>query len=192
MTLLIIGLVAWWGVHLLPIVARPLRNKLAGAVGEMPYKAVYALVTIGTVVLMVKGYQAAPVVNLWYPPAFMTHINNLLMLLAVAVFIAGGIPSPVRRWIRHPQFTGLKIWSAAHLLVNGDLASVVLFGGLLGWAVVAMIATNKRDGKDRTPPTTAKIGIPIHILASLAIYYGIVMVHNWVGVWPLPGGAPGS
>ncbi|MEM7745666.1 MAG: NnrU family protein [Pseudomonadota bacterium] len=192
MTLLIVGLLSWWIVHLFPIFARPARNRLAGAIGEGPYKGAYALVTVGTVVLMVLGYQSAPFTNLWYPPPFLSHINNVLMLLAITVFIAGGIPSPVRRWIRHPQFTGLKIWAAAHLLVNGDLASVILFGGLLAWAVVAMIGTNKRDGKDREMPARTKLGTPIHILASLAIYYLVVMIHNWAGVWPLPGTAPGT
>lgn len=192
MTLLIVGMVSWWIVHLFPIYARPMRNNLAGGLGEGPYKAIYALVTVGTVALMVIGYQAAPVQNIWFPPSFMVHINNVLMLIAIVVFIAGGIPSPVRRWIRHPQFTGVKIWAFAHLLVNGDLASMILFGGMIGWAVVAMIGTNKRDGKDRELPEFKKIGTPIHILIALVVYYGVAMAHNWAGVWPLPGTAPGT
>lgn len=187
MTLLIVGLLAWWVTHLFPIYAASSRDALAGRIGELPFKAVFALATVGAVVLMVVGYQAADPVNVWFPPAFLVHVNNILMLLAIAAFIAGGIPSPVRRWIRHPQLTGVKIWALAHLLVNGDLASLVLFGGLLAWAVVALIGSNRRDGPRGEKPATARAGTAIHILASIALYWVVGYVHGGLlGVWPFP------
>ena len=147
MTLLILGLALWWVTHLLPILAPGLRKSLGEKAGNGPAKALIALGVLVSLILMVTGYQQAEFVNLWFPPAFMVHINNLLMLIAVFLFIAGNIPSPVRRKVRHPQLAGTKAWALAHLLVNGDLASVVLFGGILAWAVVALSGAN-------CPPST--------------------------------------
>ena len=187
MTLLIIGLALWYATHLLPMWAPGRRAAMAGKLGEGAYKGLYALVTIGAVVLMVIGYQRAEWVDVWSPPAFLWHLNNLLMLLAIFVFIAGSFASPVRRVIRHPQFTGVKIWTLAHLLVNGDLASIVLFGGMLAWAVLAMIGTNRRDGRREKPPAANVHGLLIHIAVGLAVYGGVAYVHGWLlGVPVLP------
>ena len=118
----------------------------------------------------------------------MVHINNLLMLIAVFLFIAGNIPSPVRRKVRHPQLAGTKTWALAHLLVNGDLASVVLFGGILAWAVVALIGTNRRDGPRGELPETDPRGLVVHIAVTVIVFAVIVWVHgSLLEVWPLPG-----
>lgn len=187
MTLLIIGMVLWWVSHLFPIVAPGRRDVLAARLGEMAYKGVYAVATGVVVAVIVFGYQQAEFVNVWTPPAFLWHLNSLLMTIAVFLFIAGGIPSPVRRKIRHPQLAGVKTWAIAHLLVNGDLASVILFGGMLAWAVVAMIMTNKRDGARTGFPEVSRAGWPIHLLATIAVFWVVAMVHNWAGVSPFPG-----
>ncbi|MFK7943374.1 MAG: NnrU family protein [Paracoccaceae bacterium] len=188
MTLLVIGLILWFATHLFSIWMAPQRDVLVARFGVGVFKVAAAVATVLAVVVMVLGYQATPYVEVWAPPAFLNHINNLLMLAAIGFFIAGSIPSPVRRKIRHPQLIGMKTWALAHLLVNGDLASIVLFGGLIAWAVLAMIGSNRRDGPRGTLPEVSKIGWPMHILASITVFWVVAWLHlSLGGVSPFPG-----
>ena len=188
MTLLILGMILWWAVHLFPVLAKDKRVAVGAKVGAGPSKGLAALAIIASVVLMVKGYQTAEVQSLWYPPTFMVHINNLLMLIAIFLFIAGNMPSPIRRKIRHPQLAGTKTWAIAHLLVNGDLASIILFGGILAWAVIAMIGANRRDGpRGELPPVDGR-GLVVHIAVTVILFAAITYVHGFLlEVWPFPG-----
>jgi uncharacterized membrane protein len=190
MVLLVLGLALWFAAHGLKIHAPARRAALVAQYGEMPVKGAMALLLIVSVVLMVKGYQGADFVNLWFPPAWTVHLNNLLMLVALGVYTAAPFKGHVRHWIRHPQLAGVKIWALAHLLVNGDLASVVLFGGLLGWAVLAMIGINRRDGKGPKPAPGTMLGNLLHAGVTVVLLVAIGWVHNWLGVWPFPGTAP--
>jgi len=187
MTLLIIGLIAWFVAHLFPIMAPgprgSLKTKLGGA-----YMAIFAVATVATLGLIVIGYQQAPIIEVWNPPSFLIHVNNLLMVIAVFFFIAGSFKTPVRRITRHPQLNGVKTWAIAHLLVNGDLASILLFGAMLAWGVVAMIGSNKRDGKPPIEVETSSSGLLIHIAATLGVTAAVLALHWHIGsVWPLPG-----
>jgi len=188
MTLLMIGLVLWWAVHLFPIYRPATRARAVAQLGETPYKALFSLASLAAIALMVIGYRQADVVNLWYPPAWTVHVNNLLMLLAVALLGARDIASGLRRLVRHPMLTGVKTWAVAHLLVNGDLASVVLFGGLLGWAVVAVIGSNRRDGIWVRPAKGTMKGAVIHAVITVVVFAVIVVIHGpLLGVQPIPG-----
>jgi len=191
MPLLILGLVVWWAAHLAKPLAPGPRAKLGEALGQGPATALFALMLVGSVALMTIGYQRAEVIPVWFPPGWTVHANNLLMLVAVASFAAGGIKCHWRHWVRHPQLTGFKAWAVAHLLVNGDLAAMVLFGGLLAWAVVALIAINKRDGKGPKPGPGTMLGNAIHIGVTLVVFGAITWVHNYLGYWPFPGTPPG-
>jgi uncharacterized membrane protein len=145
------------------------------------------LVTVGVlagVVLMVMGYRGVEHIDLWYPPAFLTHVNNLLMLFAFYLYAASGMKTRITRVIRHPQLTAVKTWAVAHLLVNGDLASVVLFGGILAWAVVEVILINKAEPRP-VPPAPAPVGKEIGAVVGAVVVMGVVMmIHNWLGVPP--------
>lgn len=187
MTALILGLVLWTGAHLLGVLAPDRRAALTSKLGKGPAKGLMAVAILGSVVLMVWGYQEAEFIPVWTPPGFLIHLNNLLMILAIFVFIARDIPSPVRRRLRHPQLAGAKIWAVAHLLVNGDLASIVLFGGLLGWAVVAMIGANRRDGPRGELPAAAPNGLIVHLALTAVVFAVITYIHGFLlGVWPFP------
>lgn len=188
MTLLVFGLLAWFVVHLFPIFAPGPRAALTTRFG-VAYKGAFAAVTVATIVLIVHGYGAAPFVEVWSPPAFLTHVNNLLMVIAVLFFIAGSFKSsPVLRWTRHPQLNGVKTWAIAHLLVNGDLASILLFGGFLVWGVVAMIGSNKRDGKPARDLSSSAPGLVIHLGATAVVTVAVMMAHwHLGGVSPFPG-----
>jgi len=187
MTLLILGLALWALAHGVKVHAPERRAQLAADLGEWPVKLGFAVLILAAVALMVLGYQRAAFVNLWYPPGWTVHLNNLLMLIAVAVYTAGGIPGHMRAWVRHPQLAGVKIWATAHLLVNGDLASVVLFGGLLAWGVVTMIGVNRRDGKPAKPaPGPLKWDL-LHLGVTVVAFGAIAWLHDYLGVWPYPG-----
>ena len=179
MTLLILGMLLWWGAHLFKRLA-PARR---AAMGDKA-KGVFALAILGSVVLMVSGYRAAEFVPLWSPPAFLVHVNNLLMILAFYLYAASGMKTAVTRVIRHPQLTAIKAWAVAHLLVNGDLASVILFGGLLAWAVVSVIVINRAEPVwVRNAPAPMRKEV-MAVVGTLVVVGVVMAVHNWLGVRP--------
>ena len=179
MTVLIAGLALWWGAHLF----KRLFPGPRAAMGDKG-KAVMAVLLLLSVVLMVVGYRSADVIVVWSPPTFMTHINNTLMLLAVYFFAADGLKTALVRKVRHPQLTGVKTWAVAHLLVNGDLASIVLFGGMLAWAVVSVIVINRaQPGWTPPPPAPARKEI-IAVVGTLVGVVVIMLIHNWLGIQP--------
>ncbi|HKK37593.1 MAG TPA: NnrU family protein [Paracoccaceae bacterium] len=187
MPLLILGLALWWVGHLFPIVARPRRDAIVARIGEGPWKGIYSLVSVATIALMVIGYQRAGFTNVWYPPAWGVHLNNLLMILAVGLFAASHSKGNAKRFVRHPMLLSVVVWAISHLLVNGDLASLVLFGGTGAWAAVAIFATNARDGawvKPEPKPVKKDLLLVAITLVAYAVFGGI---HAWLGVWPFPG-----
>lgn len=179
MTWIVLGLALWWGAHLFKRLA-PARRAAMGDAGK-------GLATAGIlagVVLMVIGYRGNEASDLWYPPAFLTHVNNLLMLLAFYLYAASGMKTRITGVIRHPQLTAVKTWAVAHLLVNGDWASVVLFGGILAWAVVEVIVINRAEPRPAAP-APASMGKEIGAVIGAVLVMGLVgMVHAWLGVRP--------
>ena len=179
MTVLILGVALWWGAHLFKRLAPARRADM----GEKS-KGLVTLVLLASVVLMVIGYRAAEFVPVWEPPAFLTHVNNLLMVFAFYLYAASGMKTAITRTIRHPQLTGFKTWAVAHLLVNGDLASIILFGGLLAWAVVAVIVINRAEPAwVRPEPAPVKKEV-MAVVGTIVVVVVVMLVHNWLGVPP--------
>ena len=184
MTLLILGLLLWFAAHWFKRLAPAARARLGD-----PGKGLVAVLIVAGLVLMILGYRAADFIPLWYPPSFMIHINNLLMLFALWVY-GSSAAKGAKAWpaskIRHPQLTAVKIWALAHLLVNGDLASVILFGGLLAWAVVTVILINRAE-PNWTPPAPAGRATYIRLLVISLVLFGVITgIHLWLGVSPFP------
>lgn len=180
MTFLILGLVLWAAAHLFKRIAPGPRARLGD-----PAKGLVALALVASVALMVIGYRSAEFVYLWDPPRFLIHVNNLLMLGAVFLFTAEGVRAPIIGGMRHPQLTAVKIWATAHLLVNGDLASVILFGGLLAWAVVEVIVINR--AQPVWTPKPVKPGANLKAVIGTVLGTAIIMaIHGWIGPHPWP------
>jgi uncharacterized membrane protein len=179
MTLLILGVALWWAAHLFKRLA-PAQRAAMGEKGKGPV----ALALLASVVLMVLGYKWAEYTPVWEPPAFLRHVNNLLMLVAFYLYAASGMKTAAARVIRHPQLTAFKTWAVAHLLVNGDLASIILFGGLLAWAVVSVIVINRATPRP-APPPPAPVGKEIGAVVGAVVVTGIVgWIHGMIGPWP--------
>jgi uncharacterized membrane protein len=182
MVILIAGVLLWWAAHLFKRVAPGPRGRLGNA-----GKGVVAVGVVASVVLMVIGYRAAEYAPLWVLPPFMVHVNNLLMVFAFYLYAASGLKTAITQRIRHPQLTAVKIWAVAHLLVNGDVASVVLFGGILAWAVVSVIVIN-RAVPDWTAPKQGPASNEAKAVVGTLVVTGVVMgIHYWLGVQPWGG-----
>jgi uncharacterized membrane protein len=146
MTLLIIGLVLFLGIHSVSIFAPTWRDQQFAQRGEAAWKGVYSVVSLIGFVLLVYGYGAArqaPVV-LYTPPAAMRHIALLLMLPVFPLLFAAYLPGRIKSAAKHPMLAATKLWALAHLLANGNLADVLLFGGFLAWAVADRISLKRR------------------------------------------------
>ena len=148
MTILLLGLLLFLGCHSVRIFADDWRSEQIRAHGALKWKAIHALVSAAGLVLVVWGYGAARAepVDLWTPPTAMRHVAALLMLLAFVLLTASYVPgSRLKAKLRHPMVLGVKVWALAHLLSNGRLADVVLFGSFLVWAVLSFRAARQRD-----------------------------------------------
>lgn len=179
MTFLILGLLLWWAGHFFKRALPDLRARLGGA-----GKGTVAAVVLTGVVLMIVGYRATDFVPVYDPPAWGRHVNNLLMLIAVILFGTGSSKSSLRRHVRHPMLTGMLLWAVAHLMANGDLASVVLFGGLGVWAVAEMLVINAREPVYHRWEG-GSIGGTVRLLVISAVVYLVIgAIHAWLGYWP--------
>jgi uncharacterized membrane protein len=133
---------------------------------------------------MVLGYRWSDFVPVYEPPLWTRHLNNLLMLFAVYLFAVSGARTWLHRKMRHPMLTGLLVWAVAHLLVNGDAASLVLFGTLGIWSVAEMLVIN-RAAPHWEPPAPRPASAEIRaVVITLVVYVVIGLVHGWIGPSP--------
>jgi uncharacterized membrane protein len=169
---MILGLVLFLGVHTLTM-QRDLRAGLIAQAGERVYKIGYALVSLAGLVLIVWGfahYRASGMIDVWDPPNFLKHITVALMLPAVILVVASYIRGRIYATLKHPMLAGIKLWAAAHLLANGDLGSIILFGSFLAWAVFDRISLKRRADAGAPP-------IPVGGIANdlIAVAVGFVV-----------------
>lgn len=182
MTLMILGLLLWWAGHFFK---RALPGVRAG-MGDAG-KGVAAAVILAGVVLMVIGYRRAEAEFVYAPPAWGWHLNNLLMFFSVMLLGMGSSKGRMRAWLRHPMLTGVLVWAVAHLLVNGDLPSLVLFGALAVWAVAEMLVINAKEGPWERPAPGPVSGDVRLVVIALVLYAVIAGIHTWLGYYPFPG-----
>jgi uncharacterized membrane protein len=160
LSVMILGLVLFLGVHLLTT-QRDLRAQFVVSMGEGGYKGFYSLVSLAGLGLMVWGfahYRSAGMINVWYPPAAFRHITEALMLPSVILVAASYIRGRIYTMLKHPMLAGVKLWAAAHLLANGDLGSIILFGAFLAWAVFDRISLKRRTDAGAPPIPVGGVG----------------------------------
>ena len=191
MTLLILGIILFIGTHMVRIVAPGFRRSMIERLGESGWKAGHGIASTIALVVLILGWRQAPVVDLWFPPAGMTHLTLTLMLIAMICLAAGVLPAGhIATKAKHPMVLSVKIWALAHLLSNGDLASVLLFGSFLAWGVITRISLKRRQRAGEVtlrPFVSAKWDLAA-VVVGLAVYGLFVWkLHALLfGVAPLP------
>jgi len=172
---LLLGLVLFFGIHSMSIVALPLRNRLA-AKSEIGWKLFYSLISLLGIVLMVRGYadlRLAPSI-LYTSPVGLRYVAFILLLPTFILSSAPYFPGHISRAVKHPQLVALMTWAFAHLLVNGTLADVLLFGSFLLWAVMDRISMAKRPSRPVSGMPQSGVNDIILVVAGLAVYAVIV------------------
>jgi uncharacterized membrane protein len=187
MTTLILGLVLFLGMHSVSIFALNFRNAMA-AKSELGWKALYGVVSLVGLWLIVKGYaEARPATTvLYYPPVWLRHLSALLMLPMFIFFFAPYFPGRIKTALKHPQLVAVKLWAFAHLLVNGTVADVTLFGAFLAWAVVDRISLKRRPTRDVPGAPPGKLNDLIVTVLGLVAYvvFALYLHSRWIGVAP--------
>ena len=198
---LLMGLVLFLGVHSVRIFAEEWRSHKRAAWGELRFKGVYTLVSVLGFVAIIMGYGEArlqPMV-LWTPPVATRHISVLLMLLASVLLVAAYVPrNHLKLRLKHPMVLSVKVWALSHLLANGNVADVILFGSFLVWAVLNFRAARARDRLNAVPDDVSddasSTATRPHMIATLVTLgaggafwavFTFVLHAKWIGVAPL-------
>lgn len=183
MTTLIVGLVLFLGIHSLSIVNEPLRNRMHASLGELPFKGLYTLASLIGLVLIVWGYGAArmdPTV-LYTPPGWLRHLAMLLLIPVFPLFLATYFPGKIKAKLGHPMLVAVKLWALAHLLANGMLHDLLLFGSFLAWAVADRISLKRRSQRPIATLPANKANDAIAVIGGLVVYVVFVFwAHQWL------------
>lgn len=182
MGILILGLVLFLGIHVFTTLRQP-RTALIGSIGEGPYKGLYSVVAGIGLVLIVWGfsrYREAGYIQIWNPPFSIFHPIALVLLWFAMVALAATYapPSRIKSLLRHPMLVAVKAWALSHLLVNGDLGSLLLFGGLLAWAVYDRIALKRRGDAGAPPVASYGRNDAIVVVLGSVGYFAILWLHE--------------
>jgi uncharacterized membrane protein len=171
MTLLIIGIIITIGIHLVPAFPH-LRDRLIERLGTNGYRILFSIASTLGLVVLIWGFAQAPFIQIWSPPAWTRHIAMLLMLPVFILLIAAYLPGRIKAKLRHPFLVAIKLWALAHLIANGDLASMILFGSFLAYAVFDRITLKRRAATGLV--TVAETGPArndvIAVVGGLALY----------------------
>ncbi len=189
MTLLIIGLALFLGTHSIAIVNPVWRERMVARLGILPWQGLYSLIAIAGIVLMIQGYASArenPLI-LYQSPIWLRQIAVLLLVFVFPLLFAAYLPGRIRTTTRHPMLVATKIWAFAHLLANGSLADVVLFGGFLVWAVADRISLKRRPPPLVPGLPPSRINDILAVVLGLGLYLVFVFgLHAWLfGVSPV-------
>lgn len=180
MLVLAIGILLFAGVHLIPSLAPGLKASWYNRLGEGGYKGSFSLLLLAALALIVIGWRST-LPTLFYLPSPALHALALgLLLITFLLFVVSSRNSRLRRLVRHPQLTGVTLWSIAHLLLNGDNRSLLLFGGMGLWAIVEMIAINRREGawiKAEAPPWSTEL---VNLIIACAVIALVIFIHPWL------------
>lgn len=177
MTILVLGLVLFLGVHSVSIVAPAWRAGMVEKLGERAWKGLYSLLALVGLVLLIFGYGQArqdPIV-LWAPPFWTRHVVAALMLPVFPMLLAAYLPGRIRSALKHPMLAAVKLWAFAHLIANGMLADVLLFGGFLAWAVADRISMKRRAPQATPAAPSTRANDAIAVVAGLALYAAFVL-----------------
>jgi uncharacterized membrane protein len=179
LTIMIVGLLLFLGVHAF-VTRREQRAQAIARWGEGPYKLGFSVISALGLALIVYGfarYRATGWIDIWLPPPWTRHVAVALTLPAVVFVVAAYIPGHIKRALKHPMLAGVKLWALAHLIANGDLGSIILFGAILGWAVFDRITLKRRTDPGAPPIPAGGIGKDV-----VAVVVGS-LIYLALGLW---------
>lgn len=185
MTLLALGIALFAVVHFIPSLAPAVKAGMVQRLGADPYKGIFSLVLLGAVALIILGWRSVEPTTIYTPPYGMRGFALGLLGLAFLLMAASARNSRLRLLVRHPQLTGVALWGIAHLLLNGDNRSLMLFGGMALWAVIEIAAINRREGvwiKSESPSWGAEAVTLVIAAVTVAV---VVYVHPWLSGRPV-------
>ncbi|GAA6135230.1 NnrU family protein [Oceaniserpentilla sp. 4NH20-0058] len=185
MDLLIVGLVLFFSVHIVSTIP-PIKRKFSLLVGQKGYKPVYAIISLIGFVLIVMGYADKPILAMpqWSTPSWAVHLMYLILWLAIILQPASHMPTNIKRYTRHPMLWGVVLWSAMHLWVNADRASILLFGSFLAYSLWAMFTANLAGAKKQTKKVPMKHDVLVVVVGTFA-YILVLFAHKWIAGVPL-------
>lgn len=182
MILLVLGLSVFFIVHFIPELNG--RKYFVDKMGEPAYKGIYSLLSIIGFVLIVYGKGNSDFVEIWNPPVWTRHLTMLLVLVAMLLLSISQLPNNFKRVIKHPMLLSVTIWGAAHILANGDLASMILFGGFVAFSVIKMITIEKHKPYVQPDPVKSYWNV-VSIFIGFAIYVLAMGFHGSIAGVPL-------
>ena len=178
---LVLGLVVFIGSHVF-VTRRDRRAAVIKTVGEWPYKGLFSLVAIAGILLIAWGfglYRATGWIEVWRPPGWTRHLAVALMWPAIICMTAAYVPGDIKRTLKHPMLVGVKLWAFAHLVSNGDLGSIILFGAILAWAVYDRITLKRRTDAGAPPiPVGGRKNDIIAIVVGTILYLALGLVFH--------------
>lgn len=191
MALLVLGLVLFLGTHSIRIFAEDFRTATRAKIGENAWKGIYSLVSIAGFLLIAWGYgetRESPV-DLWYPPIWTRHLAALVTVPSIVLLIATYVPgNHIKAAAKHPMVLAVKLWAFSHLLANGRLGDVILFGSFLIWAVLSFRAARMRDRASGTTYVGTSVpGDVVTVLVGIGLWalFTFFLHVRWIGVAPL-------
>ena len=189
MAVLVLGLALFLGMHSVAIVSPGFRERFCSRLGEGAWKGLYTLVSLAGLVLIVYGFGLAreAAIVLYSPPSWLRRAALVLMLPVFPLLIAAYLPGRIQTAAKHPMLASVKLWAFAHLLANGSLADVLLFGGFLVWAVADRISLKRRPPRAKPNAPPGRWNDAIAVVLGLGLYFvAIGWLHVWLfGVSPL-------
>jgi len=189
MYLMILGLVVFLGIHSVSIFSPSWRDGMVVKMGEWPWKAVYSIASLAGMVMIAKGYGLSRLdpVYLYFPPQWLKHTSLLLLLFVFPLIFAAYLPGRIKAAVKHPMLLATKVWALGHLLANGTLADVVLFGSFILWAGADRMSMKHREQRPIPGAPPSKMNDLIAVVGGLAVYVIFVLwLHQWlIGIKPV-------
>ncbi|PKH06626.1 NnrU family protein [Moritella sp. Urea-trap-13] len=179
------GLMLWSVVHFFPSVFASSKAAFVNSVGQLIYMAVFVAMIVLSLVLIVTGWGSSVPTYLYMLPGFVRPLSVILMAIAFILFVASKLPTKIKQFIRHPQLLSVVIWAVAHLLVNGDSRSILLFSWLGLWAVIEIVLINKREGKWVKPPRASWLQDLVCFVVGVVVFSSVIFLHPHLSGVPL-------
>lgn len=177
MVWLVLGVLIWSAVHLFPAVAQGPRTGIVKAMGEGPYKGLFALLLVASIALIVVGWIISDSRAVYDPPGWGSGAAKALVLVALVLFVSTVTKTNIKGLVRHPQLSGVLVWAIAHLMANGDSHALIVFGGMGLWAILEMGAVSRRDGPWQRPARQSTLRELLPIGVGIVAYALILLVH---------------